>query len=131
MNKAVELRLRELWDQCCAKQAELDASVSSLHVARLLSQLRADTAQAVLTGHFWYKEYGLRQFSGPSAPVNVTGLLREKALPLLERLNHLLQDKHYTGLSVNPCNHKLSGTVHRSYFRCQAAGEKNHFFFQI
>ncbi|KAK7882559.1 hypothetical protein WMY93_028733 [Mugilogobius chulae] len=106
LNRA--LTLQEVWEQCSAKQAELDTAVSALHAARLLSQLSADTAQAVLTGHFWYKEYGLVQFSGHRGIVNVIPLLREKALPLLERISQLLQDKHYPGLCLNPCHHKLS-----------------------
>ncbi|CAL1570452.1 unnamed protein product [Knipowitschia caucasica] len=101
-------RLREVWEQCCAKQAELDSAVNAVHVARSLSKLRADTAQAVLAGHFWYKEYGLVQFDGHRGAINVMSMVREKSLPLLERLSQLLQDKHYTGLSQNPCNNKLS-----------------------
>ncbi|XP_072314346.1 uncharacterized protein [Eucyclogobius newberryi] len=103
-----QLRLREELEQCSAKQAELDTAVNALHVARLLSQLSADTAQAVLTGHFWYKEYGLVEFGGHRGAFSVMALLREKSLPLLEKLSQLLQDKHYAGLSLNPCHRRLS-----------------------
>ncbi|KAJ0022097.1 hypothetical protein NQD34_009587 [Periophthalmus magnuspinnatus] len=116
-----ELRLREVLEQCCAKQAELDTAVNALHVARLRSQLSADTAQAMLTGHFWYKEYGLVQFGGHIEVVNVMGLLQEKALPLLERLSQLLQDKHYPVLSHNPYNHKLSDLQTKQVYGMEVA----------
>lgn len=54
-----DLRLKELWEQCCSKQAELDAAVNALHVARLLSQLCANTAQ-VCTKSLFLKTWALR-----------------------------------------------------------------------
>nr|XP_046246188.1 uncharacterized protein LOC124059852 [Scatophagus argus] len=104
-----ELRWRELWEQCCSKQTELDAPLTALHFVRHLSQLRADTAQAVLRGNFWYKEYGLVQCSMHRPTVKVTGLLQQFALPLLERLSQLLEDKQLASFSPNTCNQHVSG----------------------
>ncbi|XP_038549320.1 uncharacterized protein si:dkey-103g5.4 [Micropterus salmoides] len=103
-----ELRHRELWEQCCCRQTELEAALNVLHFVRHLSQLRAITAQAVLSGNFWYKEYGLVQCSGHRPTVKVMDLLQQKALPLLERLNQLL-DKLPTSFSPNTCNQHISG----------------------
>ncbi|GAA6228396.1 uncharacterized protein LOC111665042 [Lates japonicus] len=104
-----ELRQRELWEQCCSRQTELEAALIALHFVRHLSQLHADTAQAVLCGNFWYKEYGLVQCCKQRQSVKVTGLLQQKALPLLERLNQLLEDKQPASFSPNTCNQHISG----------------------
>ncbi|TDH14924.1 hypothetical protein EPR50_G00025880 [Perca flavescens] len=104
-----ELRQRELWEQCCSRQTELEAALNALHFARHLSQLRADTAQAVLCGSFWYKEYGLVQCSEHRPTVEVRGFLQQMALPLLERLNQLLEDKQTASFSPNICNQHISG----------------------
>ncbi|XP_034025206.1 uncharacterized protein si:dkey-103g5.4 [Thalassophryne amazonica] len=104
-----EIRQRELWEQCSSRQAELEASINPLHCVRQLSQLRADTAQAVLCRNFWYKEYGLMQWSGHRPYVKVMDSLQQKALPLLERLNQLLEDKQPTDVTSNSCRQKISG----------------------
>ncbi|TMS07022.1 hypothetical protein E3U43_011115 [Larimichthys crocea] len=104
-----ELRQRELWEQCCSKQTELDTALNALHFVRHLCQLRADTAQALLCGNFWYREYGLVQCSVHRPTVKVMGLLQQIALPLLERLNQLLEDKQPASFSPNICNQHISG----------------------
>ncbi|XP_039987565.1 uncharacterized protein si:dkey-103g5.4 isoform X3 [Xiphias gladius] len=103
-----ELRQKELWEQCCSRQTELEAALIALHFVRHLSQLCADTAQALLCGNFWYKEYGLAQSCGQRPTVKVMGLLQQKALPLLERLNQLLEDKQAAIISPNICNQHIS-----------------------
>ncbi|XP_030261233.1 uncharacterized protein LOC115574093 isoform X5 [Sparus aurata] len=112
----VELRQRELWEQCCSRQTELEAALNALHFVRQLSQLRADTSQAMLCGNFWYKEYGLIQCSVHRPTVKVMGLLQQIALPLLERLNQVLEDKQPASFSPNTCNQHISGlsTKHAS-----------------
>ncbi|KAM7399476.1 hypothetical protein PAMP_018747 [Pampus punctatissimus] len=109
LNKDRELRQRELWEQCCSRQTDLEAALNVLHFVRHISQLRADTAQAVLCGNFWYKEYGLVQCSGHRPTVRVMDVLQQKALPLLERLNQLLEDKHPASFSPNTCRQHISG----------------------
>ncbi|XP_008294523.1 uncharacterized protein LOC103368058 [Stegastes partitus] len=104
-----ELRQRELWEQCCSRQTELEAALNALHFVRHLSQLRADTTQALLCGNFWFKEYGLIPCSGNRPNVKVVGLLQQKALPLLERLNQLLEEKQPASFSPNNCNQHISG----------------------
>ncbi|XP_042270426.1 uncharacterized protein si:dkey-103g5.4 [Thunnus maccoyii] len=104
-----ELRQSELWEQCCSRQTELEGALNALHFVRHLSQLRADTAQAVLCGNFWYREYGLVQCSEHRPTVNVMSLLQQKALPLLERLNQLLEDKQPASFSPNTCHRHISG----------------------
>eukprot|EP00064_Thunnus_orientalis_P004272 superscaffoldBa00000385_g4283 len=103
-----ELRQSELWEQCCSRQTELEGALNALHFVRHLSQLRADTAQAVLCGNFWYREYGLVQCSEHRQTVNVMSLLQQKALPLLERLNQLLEDKQPASFSPNTCHRHIS-----------------------
>ncbi|KAG7479263.1 hypothetical protein JOB18_021861 [Solea senegalensis] len=103
-----EVRQRELWEQCCSIQSELEAALIALHFVRHLSQLRADTAQAVLCGNFWYKDYGLIKCCG-QRQTKVSGLLQHKALPLLERLNQLLDEKHCASFSTNTSNRHISG----------------------
>ncbi|XP_067362826.1 uncharacterized protein [Channa argus] len=88
---------------------ELDAALNALHHVRHLSQLRADTAQAILCGNFWYKEYGLLQCCGHIATTKVMGLLQQKALPMLERLKQLLEDKIPPSCSPNAHNQHISG----------------------
>ncbi|KAJ4935626.1 hypothetical protein JOQ06_017157 [Pogonophryne albipinna] len=104
-----ELRQTELWEQCCSRQTELEVALNALHFVRHLSQLRADTAQAVLCGNFCYKEYGLVQCIGRTPTVEVRGLLQQMALPLLEKLNQLLEDKQPACFSPNTCNQHISG----------------------
>lgn len=73
--------------------------------------------QAVLHGDFCYKEYGLLQPYVHRHSVKVMGLLQQVALPLLERLNQLVEDKLPASFSPKPCNQTLSGTEQpqRSY----------------
>ncbi|XP_017284465.2 uncharacterized protein si:dkey-103g5.4 [Kryptolebias marmoratus] len=99
-----ELRQRELWEQCTSIETQLHAALTSLHFVRHLSQLRANTAQAVLCGNFWFKDYGLIQRNGQITNTAMTGLFQRRALPLLERLIHLLEEKQPTS-----CNQHISG----------------------
>lgn len=64
----------------------------------------------MLCGNFWYKEYGLIQCSVHRPTVKVMGLLQQIALPLLERLNQVLEDKQPASFSPNTCNQHISGT---------------------
>ncbi|XP_060902571.1 uncharacterized protein si:dkey-103g5.4 [Labrus mixtus] len=100
-----EMRQKELWEQCCSIQAELEASVNVLQCARHVFQLHADTAQAVLCGSFVYRDYGLVH----RHPFKVVGFLQQKALPLLQRLNQLLEDKQLANYHPNICNQHASG----------------------
>ncbi|KAM8904381.1 uncharacterized protein AB9W97_008057 [Spinachia spinachia] len=104
-----QLRQQELWEQCCSTLTELEAALNALHFVRHLSQLRADTAQAVLCGNFWYREYGLVKCSGHRPAVEVRTLLQQMALPLLDKLNKLLEDKKAACFSPNTCNQHISG----------------------
>ncbi|XP_041654027.1 uncharacterized protein si:dkey-103g5.4 [Cheilinus undulatus] len=106
-----EMKQRELWEQLCSIQAELEAAVNVQHCARHLSQLRADTAQAVLCGSFLYRDYSLFQCRVHRHPVKVMTLLQHKALPLLERLNQILEDKQPASFSPNICNQHVSAEV--------------------
>ncbi|XP_056230182.1 uncharacterized protein si:dkey-103g5.4 [Seriola aureovittata] len=103
-----QLRHRDLWEQCCSRQTELEAALGALHFVRHLSQLRADTAQAVLCGNVWYKEFGLAQCQKQRQ--QVMGLIQQKVLPLLERLNQLLEDKQPASFFTNTCNQHSSGS---------------------
>lgn len=64
--------------------------------------------QAILSGNFWHKEYGLLQRCTHRPAVKVTALLQQLALPLLEKLNTLLEDKQPAGLSTSTWRQSLS-----------------------
>ncbi|XP_024910791.1 uncharacterized protein si:dkey-103g5.4 isoform X2 [Cynoglossus semilaevis] len=116
-----ELRLREVWSQCCSTQTDLDVALIALHFVRHLSQLRADTAQVVLCRSFWYKEYGLSQSCGRRQK-KVVGLLQHKALPLLERLNQVLEEKQPTSsFSSNACNQQVTGLSPKQAYSLEIA----------
>ena len=66
--------------------------------------------QAVLCGKFWYKDYGLPHHDGFRADVKVVGLAQQKALPLLERLRQLLEDKQPMSLSPSTYWQHIGGT---------------------
>ncbi|XP_038154475.1 uncharacterized protein si:dkey-103g5.4 [Cyprinodon tularosa] len=88
-----ELRKRETWEQCCSIQTEVDSAITLLHFIRHVSQLRANTAQGVLCGHFWFKNYGLVQGSEYKPSITMMALLQQRAVLLLERLNIILEEK--------------------------------------
>ncbi|XP_049582911.1 uncharacterized protein si:dkey-103g5.4 isoform X1 [Syngnathus scovelli] len=82
-----EPTLGEMWEQCSSRLSDLDVALIKLQFVRHLSKLRADTAQEVLRGKFWYKEYGLIRLCRPRPTGNVMSLLQRKILPLLDRMN--------------------------------------------
>ncbi|KAM6973001.1 uncharacterized protein FYW47_003095 [Aplochiton taeniatus] len=79
--------------------------MTALHCVRLTSQITAETAHAVLSGSFWYRDYGLSQSSGPGDSVRMVGLLQQRALPLLERLAQLLELQPSLSPSTCPPQH--------------------------
>ncbi|KAL7831745.1 hypothetical protein AOLI_G00292930 [Acnodon oligacanthus] len=87
-----KMRQKELWDQLKQRHAELDAALSSVHWNRELSQLHADTAQAMLSGSFWYRDYFQMQPRGGRSPLKTATMTQRKILPQLERLILLLED---------------------------------------
>nr|XP_061828831.1 uncharacterized protein LOC133614686 [Nerophis lumbriciformis] len=93
-----ELRLREMWGQCSSRLFDLDVTLVKLQCVRHLSQLRGDTAQAVLRGNFWFKEYGLIRFCRHRPAINILSLLQQKILPLLERM------KQQVTVTTNTCH---------------------------
>ncbi|XP_029372796.1 uncharacterized protein LOC115052674 isoform X2 [Echeneis naucrates] len=95
---AREMRHRDVWEQCMSRQTELETALAALHFVRHHSQLRANTAQAVLCGNLWYREFGLVQCQQPRE--QAIGLLQQRMLPILERLNQLLEDKQPQHSSV-------------------------------
>ncbi|XP_016525650.1 uncharacterized protein si:dkey-103g5.4 isoform X2 [Poecilia formosa] len=111
-----ELRHREIWEQCCSTQTAVDSALTSLHFVRLVSRLRANTAQAVLCGQFWYKDYGLIQCSEYKPNVTMMALLQQRVVPLLERLNVILEEKPSTNLLSNICNQQISGSSRKQEF---------------
>nr|XP_057936579.1 uncharacterized protein LOC131134908 [Doryrhamphus excisus] len=82
-----EPRLGEMWEQCSSRLSDLDAALVKLQCVRYLSMIRCDTAQAVLLGNFWYKEYGLIRLCRQRPAMNILGWLQQKILPLLERMD--------------------------------------------
>ncbi|XP_041729713.2 uncharacterized protein si:dkey-103g5.4 [Coregonus clupeaformis] len=105
-----KLRQREIWEQLNSRQAELNAALIALHCVRELCQLRAETAQSVLSGSFWYKEFGLARLTVPSNPLKVVSLTQQKAVPLLERLIQLLEESKQSSFSPSTYCQRISGT---------------------
>ncbi|KAK6297050.1 hypothetical protein J4Q44_G00331920 [Coregonus suidteri] len=105
-----KLRQREIWEQLNSRQAELNAALIALHCVRELCQLRAETAQSVLSGSFWYKEFGLARPTVPSNPLKVVSLTQQKAVPLLERLIQLLEESKQPSFSPSTYCQRISGT---------------------
>ncbi|XP_064840268.1 uncharacterized protein si:dkey-103g5.4 [Oncorhynchus masou masou] len=111
-----KLRQREIWEQLNSRQAELDAALIALRCVRELCQLRADTAQSVLSGSFWYKEFGLARLMVPSNPLKVVSLTQQKAVPLLERLIQLLEENKEPSLSPSTYRQRISGLSTKQTF---------------
>ncbi|MBN3319584.1 LAYN protein, partial [Atractosteus spatula] len=71
-SRAWALGVREQWERLLARQASLEAAVGKVHCHREYCQLRAATAEAVLSGSFWviwpvYLSRRTRRSPGPSA----------------------------------------------------------------
>jgi hypothetical protein len=64
----------------------------------------------VLSGSFWYKEFGLARLMVPSNPLKVVSLTQQKAVPLLERLIQLLEENKEPSLSPSTYRQRISGT---------------------
>ncbi|KAG7471356.1 hypothetical protein MATL_G00123760 [Megalops atlanticus] len=102
------VRLREFWDQLNSRQAELEAALTVQHCVRLHCQLRADTAQvspqAVLSGSFWYRDFGVTQVRGWRNPLKALAASHHRAIPLLQRLILLLEESKHPSLPPSaPC----------------------------
>ncbi|KAK7156390.1 hypothetical protein R3I94_006451 [Phoxinus phoxinus] len=104
-----KLREQELWEQLMQRQAELDAVLSSLHSARLVCQLRADTAQSLVSGTFWFKDFGVLKPKGVRNPLKVIAMTQQKILPRLERLIQLLEESKALGQYTSTQPQQSSG----------------------
>ncbi|XP_061137970.1 uncharacterized protein LOC133156175 [Syngnathus typhle] len=106
-----EPTLGEMWEQCSSRLYDLDVALIKLQFVRHLSKLRADTAQEVLRGKFWYKEYGLIRLCRPRPTGNVMSLLQRKILPLLDRMNQQFAvDKQQVNSNPNLSRQNAFGT---------------------
>ncbi|XP_067222022.1 uncharacterized protein si:dkey-103g5.4 isoform X4 [Chanodichthys erythropterus] len=102
---------QELWEQLMQRQAELDAVLSSLHCARLVCQLRADTAQSLESGTFWFKDFGVLKPKAVRNPLKVIAMTQQKILPRLERLIQLLEESKALGQSTSTQRQQSSGKL--------------------
>ncbi|ROL53321.1 hypothetical protein DPX16_20431 [Anabarilius grahami] len=100
---------QELWEQLMQRQAELDAVLSSLYCARLVCQLRADTAQSLESGTFWFKDFGVLKPKGVRNPLKVIAMTQQKILPQLERLIQLLEESKALFQSTSTQRQQSSG----------------------
>ncbi|XP_036070856.1 uncharacterized protein si:dkey-103g5.4 [Oryzias melastigma] len=105
-----EVCQRELLELCSSQQTDLDTALSLLQFVRQYSSLRAETAQAVLCGKFWFREYSLPLCRGHEPNLKPLNLFQQKALPLLVRLNQLLEEKKPNSSSPNTCNQHIPGS---------------------
>ncbi|KTF80235.1 hypothetical protein cypCar_00019259, partial [Cyprinus carpio] len=104
-----KLREQDLWEHLMQRQAELDAALSTLHCARQVCQLRADIAQSLVCGTFWYKDFGMLQPKGVRNPLKVIAMTQQKILPRLERLIQLLEETKALGQSTSTQRQQSSG----------------------
>ncbi|XP_059389142.1 uncharacterized protein si:dkey-103g5.4 isoform X2 [Carassius carassius] len=104
-----KLREQDLWEQLMQRQAELDAVLSSLNCARQVCQLRADIAQSLVSGTFWYKDFGMLQPKSVRNPLKVIAMTQQKILPRLEQLIQLLEETKALGQSTSTQRRKSSG----------------------
>ncbi|XP_047676183.1 uncharacterized protein si:dkey-103g5.4 isoform X3 [Tachysurus fulvidraco] len=101
-------RQKELWEQLKQRHAELDVALSSVHWACELSQLRADTAEAILSGSFSYRDYGMVQARSRKNPLKAMVLTQHKILPQLKHLIQLLEDGKLSSLFIGTQGHQSS-----------------------
>ncbi|XP_072557731.1 uncharacterized protein [Paramormyrops kingsleyae] len=87
------LLLKEQWEQLNSRLVELEVALTVQHCVREHSQLRMDTAKAVLSGSFWYKDFGLPYIRGPSETQGTEAVVQHRVLPLLQRLLYLLEEQ--------------------------------------
>ncbi|XP_028321414.1 uncharacterized protein LOC114474973 [Gouania willdenowi] len=106
-----EQRQRELCEQICCRQTELHAALSALHSIRVLSQLRTIVAKEVLCRNLWFREYGLIQHTTCRLNMRATGLLHFSALPLIEKLIQLLEEKQSASFSSSVCNQQVTESL--------------------
>ncbi|XP_058270321.1 uncharacterized protein si:dkey-103g5.4 isoform X4 [Hemibagrus wyckioides] len=109
-------RQKELWEQLKQRHAELDVALSSVHWACELSQLRADTAEAILSGSFSYRDYGMVQHRGRKNPLKAMALTQHKILPQLDRLIQLLEDGKLSRLFIGAQSHRSSDLPMKQVF---------------
>ncbi|XP_048122972.1 uncharacterized protein si:dkey-103g5.4 [Alosa alosa] len=94
---------REVWEQLSSRQSHLEAAFVSVLCVRELCQIRAEIAQAMMSGSFWYSDMSLLQPTAPPNPLRALSLTQLKILPRLERLLQHIEDtnsQHSSGLSV-------------------------------
>ncbi|XP_030633960.1 uncharacterized protein si:dkey-103g5.4 [Chanos chanos] len=96
-----KMKQRELWEQLNSSQADLEAAFVLLHSVRELGQLCADTAQAMLSGSFWYKDFGLIQPRDIRNPLKMMVVTQHKILPHLERLTQFLEESKFSCRSTS------------------------------
>ncbi|XP_063062403.1 uncharacterized protein LOC134455311, partial [Engraulis encrasicolus] len=98
-------RRRDVWEQLSVLQSQLESAFITLLCGRELAQIRAETAQAMLAGSFWYSDLGVSAVRAPPNPLRALALTQMKILPHLERLLQHLEDTHQhqqhgSGLSI-------------------------------
>ncbi|KAK3531764.1 hypothetical protein QTP70_028289 [Hemibagrus guttatus] len=109
-------RQKELWEQLKQRHAELDVALSSVHWACELSQLRADTAEAILSGSFSYRDYGMVQHRVRKNPLKAMALTQKKILPQLDRLIQLLEEGKLYSLFMGTQSHRSSDLPMKQVF---------------
>ncbi|XP_028817043.1 uncharacterized protein LOC114768840 [Denticeps clupeoides] len=102
-------RQRELWEQLNMRQAETDSAFTAIICVRELSQIWAETAQAVLSGAFWYRDFSLTLSCHPPNPLKMLMMTQCKIVPQLERLLQQLEDNEHFSLSTNTHRKQRSG----------------------
>ncbi|KAJ7990490.1 hypothetical protein DPEC_G00300860 [Dallia pectoralis] len=115
-----KVRLREIWEQLNFRQTELEGALTELNCARELCQFRAETAQSMLAGTSWYKEFGLTRQTVRSNSLKAVSLMQRKALPLLEQLLQLLEGNPQPSLSSSAYRQRISGLSTKPKFGLEA-----------
>ncbi|KAJ8368257.1 hypothetical protein SKAU_G00082850 [Synaphobranchus kaupii] len=113
-------RFRELWDELNSRQAELEAALTAQLCLREHCQLRADTAQAVLLGSFWYKDFGLPELRGCRNPDKAMRVTQHRVLSVLKRLIQLLEENKQRDISLSTHCWPSSGASAKQTFGLEA-----------
>ncbi|XP_062872784.1 uncharacterized protein LOC134334418 isoform X2 [Trichomycterus rosablanca] len=102
-------RQREIWEQLNQRRAELDVALTSVNWTRELNQLHADTAEAMLSGEFWYRDYSPLQLKGEKNPLKAMAVMQHRILPQLERLIQLLEESKRSTFFTSSRDQRSSG----------------------
>ncbi|TSQ58039.1 hypothetical protein Baya_11465 [Bagarius yarrelli] len=109
-------RQKKQWEQLKQRNTELDVALSLVRWACECSQLHADTAEAILSDSFMYRDYSMVQLRDRKNSLKAIVLTQHKILPHLQHLIQLLDDGKLSSLLINAQSHQSSEQPVRQMF---------------